>query len=229
MLHDKQFQVNESNNTSRSYKIENGFQQGTVNSPILFSIYISDLLQMYDLNSDGKKAVIAFADDMVIYIKNNKPSVIKTELQQLFNKIQEYFHTWRLKINIKRCETILFRPYISRISNTNSDIKKFAIHDHKNPTNEVPQKKVVCYLGVYLDFKLNYNEHVKLQIDKAQKAFIANKRIFYSKDLDKEVKLLCYKLLFRPILIYGCPIWFNISASTTEKIRLFERKYPKPV
>ena len=68
MLHDKQFQVNESNKTSRSYKIENGLQQGTVNSPILFSIYISNLLQMY-LNSDGKKAIIAFADDMVIYIK----------------------------------------------------------------------------------------------------------------------------------------------------------------
>ena len=60
MLHDKQFQVNESNNTSKSYKIENGLQQ--VNSPIL--IYISDLLQKYDPNSDGKKAIIAFADDM---------------------------------------------------------------------------------------------------------------------------------------------------------------------
>ena len=60
MLHDKQFQVNESNNISRSYKIENGLQQ--VNSPIL--IYISDLLQKYDPNSDGKKAIIAFADDM---------------------------------------------------------------------------------------------------------------------------------------------------------------------
>ena len=86
----------------------------------------------------------------------------------------------------------------------------------------MPQKKVVRYLDVHPDFKLNYNEHVKLQIDKAQKAFIANKRIFYSKDLDKEVKLLCYKL--RPILNYGCSIWFNISASTMEKIRLFERK-----
>ena len=66
MLHDKQFQVNESNNTSRSYKIENDFQQGTVNSPILFSIYIINLLQMYNLNSDSKKAIIAFANDMVI-------------------------------------------------------------------------------------------------------------------------------------------------------------------
>ena len=125
MLHDKQFQVNESNNISRSYKIENGLQQGTVNSSILFSI--SDLQQMYNLNNDGKKAIIAFADDnirngnirMVIYVKNNKLSVINTELQQLFNKIQEYFHTWKLKINIKKCETILFRPYISRISDAN--------------------------------------------------------------------------------------------------------------
>ena len=69
------------------------------------------------------------------------------ELQQLFNKIQEYFHSWKLKINIKKCKTILFGPYISRIFDANSDVrtntKKFAIRDHKNPTNEVQQKKVV--------------------------------------------------------------------------------------
>ena len=104
MLGDKQFHVNESNNTPRAYKIENGLQQGIVSSPILFSIYISDLLQMYHLNSDGKKAIIAFADDMIIYIKTIN-SVIKTKLR-LFNKIQEYFHTGKLKINIETCETI---------------------------------------------------------------------------------------------------------------------------
>ncbi|CAK9813144.1 Nucleic-acid-binding protein from transposon X-element [Anthophora plagiata] len=90
--------------------------------------------------------------------------------------------------------------------------------------NKIPRKNVVRYLGLHLDFKLNYNEHILSQIDKAQKSFLSHKRLFYSKDLDKCVKILCYKLLIRPILTYGCPIWYNISAGTMEKLRIFERK-----
>lgn len=30
--------------------------------------------------------------------------------------------------------------------------------------------------------------------------------------------------MIRPIITYGCPIWFNISPSVMEKIRAFERK-----
>ncbi|XP_076221690.1 uncharacterized protein LOC143176940 [Nomia melanderi] len=32
------------------------------------------------------------------------------------------------------------------------------------------------------------------------------------------------ELLIRPILTYGCPIWYNISAGTMEQLRVFERK-----
>ena len=35
---------------------------------------------------------------------------------------------------------------------------------------------------------------------------------------------VCYQALIRPIITYGCPIWYNISASLMEKIRMFERK-----
>ncbi|KYN16194.1 hypothetical protein ALC57_11547 [Trachymyrmex cornetzi] len=50
------------------------------------------------------------------------------------------------------------------------------------------------------------------------------RKLFYSKQLHPEVKLICYLLLIRPIITYGCPIWYNISASLMEKIRSLERK-----
>ena len=80
-------------------------------------------------------------------------------------------------------------------------------------TNGVPQKKIIRYLGVHLDFTVSHDERVKLQIDKAQRAFTVNKRMFYAKNFDNRVELLCYKLLICLILIFCCPIWFNISAS----------------
>lgn len=83
---------------------------------------------------------------------------------------------------------------------------------------------MVRYLGVHIDFKINYNTHVNIQLQKAHKAFHANRRLFYSKNLHNEVKILCYKLLIRPILTYGCQIWYNLSAGTMEKLRVFQRK-----
>ncbi|CAL7937382.1 unnamed protein product [Xylocopa violacea] len=229
MLHDKKFYVTNGQHTSsRAFGIENGLQQGTVNSPVLFNIFISDLLRLYGVNNGDNKMTIAFADDLLIYIRHNKVSKLQIQLQEIFNKLQDYFQTWKLKVNINKCETILFRPYISHISDANRDVRthaaKFHIHDNSNANDKIPRKDIVRYLGLHLDFKLNYNDHILIQIAKAQKSFLSHKRLFYSKDLDKCVKILCYKLLVRPILTYGCPIWFNISAGTMEKLRIFERK-----
>ncbi|XP_076379050.1 uncharacterized protein LOC143259674 [Megalopta genalis] len=232
MLHGKRFFTTEGNQKStKKFSINNGLQQGTVNSPILFNIYMSDMLKMFGLNNTdatNDKSAIAFADDLLIYINHSKPSQIQIDLQALYEKIENYFQTWKLKINPQKCEAILFRPYISKISDANNDVRKhgrkFSIHTTDRPDEQILHKDTVRYLGVFLDFKLNYCDHIQIQIKKASKAFMSHKKLFYSKYLHKSVKILCYKTLVRPILTYGCQIWFNISASTMEKLRLFERK-----
>lgn len=190
-----------------------------------------DLLQKFGLNNTddtNTKLALALADDLLIYLKNNKPSIIKSELQNLFEKIADYFHTWKLKLNAQKCETILFRPYISTISDANHDVRKnsknFHLHEVNDPNKKIAYENTVRYLGVSLDFKLNFNNYVDTQIQKATKAFAIHKRLFYSKDLNSEVKILYYKSLIRPILTYGCQIWFNICVGTMGKIRIFERK-----
>ena len=63
-----------------------------------------------------------------------------------------------------------------------------------------------------------------MQLSKASKAFWNIKRLFHSRHLNSKVKIMCYQTLIRPIITYGCPIWYNIPASVMEKIRIFERK-----
>jgi len=41
---------------------------------------------------------------------------------------------------------------------------------------------------------------------KAAQTFMQLKRLFYSKYFYPEVKIICYQLLIRPIIIYGCLI-----------------------
>lgn len=207
------------------FLVENGLQQGTVNSPTLFNIFNSDILNLFGLNSSTEKKSIAFADDLIIYTMGLKVKEIEESLQELFEKIQHYYHTWKLKINTNKCETILFRQNLSNMSNAErTKCKNFAITGQKDIGEKITHKNCVKYLGVHLDDKLNFKKHIETQLTKAKNAFFKTKRLFYAKNLDKKIKILCYQTLIRPLITYGCPIWYNISASLMEKIRVFERK-----
>lgn len=100
----------------------------------------------------------------------------------------------------------------------------FAIKECKGSDNLIPHKKCVKYLGIYIDETLKYNIHVETQLSKARSTFLMNKRLFYSKYLHPKIELIYYQLLIRPIITYGCPIWFNVSALQMERVRLFERR-----
>lgn len=211
-----------------TYKLFNGLQQGTVNSPLLFSIYTAAILNMFNLNTVNNPQAIAFADDLIVYLADSWPSIIQEKLQETFNKLGFYFQTWKLTVNLDKCETILFR---TSLLNANRNVKRNYKHFHikgsqVNSTEEqiIPHKKTVKYLGIYLDERLHFKEHVTIQLKKASQVFMSLKRLFYSRYLNSDVKLICYQLLIRPIITYGCSIWYYISASLMEVIRIFERK-----
>ncbi|CAG5073308.1 Protein of unknown function [Cotesia congregata] len=75
MIHDKTFIIwDGTNSTNTTFKILQGLQQGTVNSPTLFSIYFSTLLSSFDLNKgDENKEIekILETPDQQIYITNH--------------------------------------------------------------------------------------------------------------------------------------------------------------
>lgn len=65
MIRDKKFFVSSDVATLKTFTIENGLQQGTVNAPTLFSIYTIDLPTLFGLADDPKMAATCFADDLV--------------------------------------------------------------------------------------------------------------------------------------------------------------------
>lgn len=88
----------------------------------------------------------------------------------------------------------------------------------------IPHRKTVKYLGMHLDNLLRCNIHIDTQLIKAAAAFKANGRLFHNRHLSKIAKLNCYQLLVRPLLTYASPIWWNASASSMERMRIFERR-----
>lgn len=177
------FTISGTDTFSREYTMVNGLQQGTINSPILFNIFKSDVLRLFGPEST-KCSLIAFADDLIVYLAHEKPLTAQRILQEAIDKIFDYYRTWKLQVNTSKCEAIFFRQSTrhakSVVSNT---YKSFNLKEHKTGTQVIPHKNVVRYLGIYLDERLQFIKHIETQHNKAKIAFKQNGRLFYSKYL----------------------------------------------
>ena len=103
-------------------------------------------LNLFNLNTSTHKRSIAFTDDLIIYVTGRKTKTIRTELQELFNKISDYYYTWKLKINGSKCETILFRPKTNKIGPIKKKhCKKFQLKEKANEGDLIPHKNWLFY------------------------------------------------------------------------------------
>ncbi|XP_017892292.1 uncharacterized protein LOC108632312 [Ceratina calcarata] len=219
----------DNNISSIKFRILEGLQQGTVNSPILFNIYICDLLHLFDINQHNSiYKGIGFADDFIIYVTTSNALKTQENLEEIVDKINKYYAMWNLRLNPSKCVTILFRKPLCLLSpKSRQGITNFHIKTEIPGTNEmvdIPHEKSVKYLGYHLDYLMRGNIHLDKQLAKARSAFVANSKLFLSRYIAARTKIILYMILIRPIVTYASPIWWNINHTSMEKLRTFERK-----
>ena len=94
---------------SPTFHCSKGVRQGCNLSPLLFSLFISDLESHLSANNSGsihlgsKKAhLLLFADDLALLADSH------SGLQTSIDLLEEYCLTWDLKINIDKTKTVAF-------------------------------------------------------------------------------------------------------------------------
>ena len=135
--------------------IKCGVPQGSVLGPLLFLIYINDIV-----NSSKLFKFTLFADDTSLYYSckntNNLENVINCELA----KISDWLSANRLSLNVAKSKLLYFTN-----KNRNA-LKDIVVKINGESLNEVDSAK---YLGVYMDNKLSWNVHtnnIKLRLSK---------------------------------------------------------------
>lgn len=81
------------------------------------------------------------------------------------------------------------------------------------------------YLGIIFSSKNNFILHVNKLINKV---YGCTKSLYnalrWNNQLCPKIKILCYKQLIRPAIVYAFPIWSSISSAQMERLRRLERK-----
>ena len=196
--------------TSPWMRIPSGVPQGSLLGPLLFVIFISDISACFHHSQ-----FLLYADDTKIFkrISNiNDCSLLQEDL----NRFQNYCRENRLDLNVSKCSAMT----ISRKSN----LLQFSYMLHGQPLGRINHMKD---LGVILDSKLIFDEHIEYVVKKASRALG-----FVIRSGAKFINLKSIKILYcsfvRSVLEYASQVWnpcYNIYIKRIESIQRRFLKY----
>ena len=172
---------------SKWEKISAGVPQGSILGPLLFLIYINDISENLESN------VKLFADDTSIYSVVFDPNLSAIKLNNDLLKIQQWAYQWKMSFNpdpTKQAQELIFsrknnKPYHPDLIFNQTNVNRTSSHKH---------------LGLILDEKLNFKEHVKVLVDKASKGISIIRKLRYQIPRHSLVSL--YKSFIRSTLEY---------------------------
>ena len=191
------------NNTySYSTPVQSGVPQGSVLGPVLFIVFINDLI-----NCVANSTVLTFADDTKIVSKVS--AVADTvNLQSNVNNIISWSQSNNMVLNKNKFE------YIShKLSTDNQNLKLLKslplYNEHMtykaSECIDIPPSTWVRDLGVYVDKELNWDHHIFTITKKAKQISGWVLSVFYSRE--KNIMLTLFNSLIRTKLEYCCEIW----------------------
>jgi hypothetical protein len=172
-----------------------GVPQGSILGPLLFLIYINDLIFASDLLMP-----ILFADDTNVFLTGNSIDGLTSAMNTELNKIVEWLKANRLSLNIGKTQCMVFKHGQRNLSQS--------VNVFINGT-KIEYVEYVKFLGVILDSKLKWEKHIALlkgKISRGLGAIYKGKRCLNMSSL-----ITLYYGMIYPHLIYCIESWGSSS------------------
>ena len=179
--------------------IEARVPQGSVFGPLLFLIYTDDLSD--DLSTNAK----LFADGTPLFSVVRDINTSATHLDNDLRKISNLAFQWKMSFNpdsSKQAQEVIFSCKHQKISHP-------SIYFNNNPIESVSSQK---HLGMILDTKLNFQEHIKNILTKVNKTIGLLRKL--QNILPRGSLLTIFKSFVRPHLDYGDVIYHQSYNNT---------------
>lgn len=215
-LSNRFYYVQISGANSEKISIPAGLPQGSSLSPSLYNIYTSDLEAHRDCT------FAQFADDTGLLTSGKSSRKITKTLEKSYKSVSKYYLKWKIKTNDEKIQAIFFSKRRAARFLARQEIKINGC--------SVPWSCYVKYLGVFLDNKLTFQEHTRQVQLKALRCIrllypLVNKK----SKLSERNKILIFKSMFRPTLLYAAPVWGGCANCHLNKLQITQNKFLKLV
>lgn len=210
-LTDRKTYVNISDKNSDVKTLNLGLPQGSVSAPWLFSLYVNDMHRASD-----KLNFIHFADDTTIYRSGSDLSSLCQEINFEMNRILDWLKANRLSLNIEKTKFMLF---------THSSVDPNSLNISLNNIN-VERVNSRKFLGITIDERLNYNDHVAALARKLSCTVGVMSKL--SEFVPPNIIKLLYYSIFYPHLLYGVVVWGGCGVTNANKIVRLQNRALSP-
>ena len=172
--------------------ITTGIPQGSILGPLLFSIYVNDII-----NSSDKLQYLLYADNTTLYFKREHftPHNANLEINNELSKVMNWLKLNKLSLNVQKTKYMTFHKSQKNVTPLHLSIDDIPI-DSVDEFN---------YLGIILHERLTWKNHINMVTNKIAKVSgILNrlKHIF-----PQNVLLSLYHTLIISQINYGMLLW----------------------
>ena len=182
---------------SEPFESEIGLRQGDIMSPILFNLYVNDLIKEFGNKTCDPVCLhekhincLLYADDLILVSESEQG------LQKCMDKLYQYSTEWDMELNLEKTEVLVFNK-------TGRFLKPLITFNKK----AIKCTKEYKYLGLYFQSSGNF---VNARKDLAQRASKAMFKLIKSFNGNPPGIYTCFHLFdhtIKPILMYGSELW----------------------
>lgn len=199
------------NSTSMPLETTYGVPQGTVLGPILFLIYINDMMKCV---KDCK--ICMFADDTMLYIVGKNVNELIQTINLELKNIYEWLCDNSLCINVNKSKfMVIGRKYTLN----NIDWNNITIKINQNVIERVNEMK---YLGVVIDENLTFKSHATYIMNKMSKKVSFLYRV--GDNLSMYTKVILYKAIIAPHLEFCSSVLFLLNKNQIEQLQKIQNR-----
>ena len=182
-----------------------GVPQGSPASPILFLIYLDDLL--HTLQRVQRVSRQAFADDLFLWIVGVfHDGVVHPNLVRAMGMVERWSLEWRVQFSVKKCESMLFREKNVRVR------QQFEVCLY---VECLPHVSELRYLDLWFDEHLTWGRQIREATSRATARLWLLRRLG-GRDwgLDPYLFLRLVRGAVFPMMFYGAHCWASVLGSS---------------
>lgn len=175
------------------YRVTGGVPQGSVLGPLLWNVMYDDLLKTkLPLGAE----MVAFADDAGLLIVGKFLEEISRVFEDSYNIVQRFMGTVGLELADHKTEAVLF---------TSRKEMETIVLDVGDST--ITSRSHIRYLGVMLDARLNFKQHVKHATEKAARTAMTLARLMPNIGGPRQSRRKLLASVANSVLTYGITMW----------------------